>query len=151
MGRLIEFATAHPWLSVGVVGSLLAAMFNEVRLRALSVTGLAPNVAVQAINKGAAIFDLREPAAFGQGHIPNARNMRAVGRPGNPELKSGKTVLLVCDNGAASGRLAQDLPEEGLGAGLQPQGRAGRLATRQHAGHQRAGPPPIIRRTSCSR
>ena len=113
MGRLIEFATAHPWLSVGVVGSLLAAMFNEVRLRALSVTGLAPNVAVQAINKGAAIFDLREPAAFGQGHIPNARNMRAVDVPETPKLKSGKTVLLVCDNGAASGRLAQDLRKKG--------------------------------------
>ncbi len=113
MGRLIEFATAHPWLSLGVVGTLLAALFNEVRLRALAVTGLAPNVAVQAINKGAAIFDLREPTAYGQGHLPNARNMRAVDIPGTPKLKSGKPVLLVCENGAASGRLAQDLRKKG--------------------------------------
>ena len=113
MGRLIEFTTSHPWLSLGLVGSLLAALFNEVRLRALAVTALAPNVAIQAINKGAAIFDLREPNAYGQGHIPNARNMRAVDVPGAPKMKSGKPVLLVCDNGSASGRLAQDLRKKG--------------------------------------
>ena len=113
MGRLIEFATAHPWLSLGVVGALLAALFNEVRLRATAVNALAPDVAVQAINQGAAIFDLREPQAFGQGHIPNARNIRAVDVPATPKFKSGKTVLLVCDNGSASGRLAQDLRKKG--------------------------------------
>ncbi|MDE0129988.1 MAG: rhodanese-like domain-containing protein [Gammaproteobacteria bacterium] len=113
MGRLIEFATAHPWLSLGVVGTLLAALFNEVRLRAMGVSALAPDVAVQAINKGAAIFDLREPQAFGQGHIPNARNIRAVDVPAAPKFKSGKTVLLVCDNGSASGRLAQELRKKG--------------------------------------
>ena len=62
---------------------------------------------------GAAIFDLREPKAFGQGHIPNARNIRAVDVPAAPKLKSGKTVLLVCDNGSASGRLAQELRKKG--------------------------------------
>lgn len=113
MGRLIEFATAHPWLSLGVVGTLLAALFNEVRLRAAAVTALAPNVAVQAINKGAAIFDLREPKTFGQGHIPNARNIRAVDVSATPKLKSGKPVLLVCENGSASGRLAQELRKKG--------------------------------------
>ncbi len=113
MGRLIEFAAAHPWLSFGVVASLLAALFNEVRLRAVAVTALAPNVAVQAINKGATIFDLREPKTYGQGHIPNARNMRAVDVPASPKLKSGNPVLLVCDNGSASGRLAQDLRKKG--------------------------------------
>lgn len=113
MGRLIDFVTAHPWLSFGLVASLLAALFNEVRLRALAVTALAPNVAIQAINKGAAVFDLREPKAYGQGHIPNARNLRAVDVPGTPKLKSGKPVLLVCENGAASGRLAQDLRKNG--------------------------------------
>lgn len=113
MGRLIEFATAHPWLSLGVVGSLLAALFNEVRLRAAAVGALAPDVAVQAINKGAAIFDLREPGTFGKGHIPNARNIRAVDVSATPKLKSGNPVLLVCDNGSASGRLAQELRKEG--------------------------------------
>lgn len=113
MGTLVEFVSAHPWLSLGLVGSLLAALFNEVRLRALAVSALAPAVAVQAINKGAAVFDLREPKAFGQGHIPSARNMRAVDVPGTPKVKSGKAVLLVCENGSSSGRLAQDLRKQG--------------------------------------
>ena len=113
MGRLIEFATAHPWLSLGVVGTLLAALFNEVRLRGAAVAALAPNVAVQAINKGAAIFDLREPKTFGQGHIPNARNIRPVDVSATPKLKSGKPVLLVCENGSTSGRLAQELRKKG--------------------------------------
>ena len=113
MGTLVEFVSAHPWLSLGLVGSLLAALFNEVRLRALAVSALAPAVAVQAINKGAAVFDLREPKAFGQGHIPSARNMRAVDVPGTPKVKSGKAVLLVCENGSSSGRLAQDLRKNG--------------------------------------
>ena len=113
MGTFIEFAGAHPWLSFGVVGSLLAALFNEVRLRALAVSALAPATAVQAINKGAAIFDLREPKAYGQGHIPNARNMRAADVPGAPKLKSGKPVLLVCENGSASSRLTQNLRKKG--------------------------------------
>ncbi len=113
MGTLVDFAAAHPWLSLGVVGSLMAALFNEVRLRALAVSALAPATAVQAINRGAAVFDLREPKAYGQGHIPNARNMRAVDVPGTSKLKSGKPVLLVCDTGSASGRLAQDLRKKG--------------------------------------
>ena len=113
MGTLADFVTAHPWLSLGLVGSVLAALFNEVRLRALAVSALAPTMAVQAINKGAAVLDLREPKAFGQGHIPSARNMRAVDVPGAPKVKSGKAVLLVCDNGSASGRLAQDLRKNG--------------------------------------
>ncbi len=113
METLVDFVTAHPWLSLGVVGSLLAALFNEVRLRALAVSALAPAMAVQAINKGAAVFDLREPKSYSQGHIPNARNLRAVDVPGTPKLKSGKPVLLICDNGSASGRLAQDLRKKG--------------------------------------
>ena len=113
MGSLIEFAATHPWLSLGVVASLLAALFNEVRLRTLGVSALAPEIAVQAINRGAAIFDLREPKIFGQGHIPNARNIRAADVPATPKVKSGKTVLLVCDNGSASSRLAQSLRKEG--------------------------------------
>ena len=113
METLAAFVSAHPWLSLGAVASLLAALFNEVRLRALAVSALAPAVAVQAINKGAAVFDLREPKVFGQGHITSARNMRAVDVPATPRIKSGKTVLLVCDNGAASARLAQDLRKKG--------------------------------------
>ena len=53
MGRLIEFATAHPWLSLGVVGSLLAALFNEVRLRAAGVEFLEYH-ALRAVRPGAA-------------------------------------------------------------------------------------------------
>ncbi len=115
METLVDFAAAHPWLSLGLIGSLLAAVFNEVRLRALAVSALAPAVAVQAINKGAAVFDLREPKVFGQGHIPSARNIRVVDVPEAPKIKSGKAVVLVCENGAASMRLAQDLRKKGSG------------------------------------
>ena len=113
MRTLIEFTAAHPWLSLGLVGSLLAALFNEVRLRALAVSALAPAMAVQAINKGAAVFDLREPKIFGEGHIPSARNIRAVDVPAAPKVKTGKAVVLVCENGLASSRLAQELRKKG--------------------------------------
>jgi len=80
----------------------------------------------------AIILDVREPAEFGTGHLPNARNIplgeldkRAA------ELPSGKPVLICCATGARSGKAASVLKAAGreqvfnLDGGLQSWRQAG--------------------------
>lgn len=80
----------------------------------------------------AIILDVREPAEFGAGHLPNARNIplgeldkRAA------ELPSGKPVLICCATGARSGKAASVLKAAGreqvfnLDGGLQSWRQAG--------------------------
>jgi rhodanese-related sulfurtransferase len=62
----------------------------------------------------AVILDVREPAEFAAGHLPNARNIplgeldKRVG-----DLPAGKPVLILCASGARSGRAAALLSKSG--------------------------------------
>ena len=117
MGQLAEFAANHPYLAIAVMASLAAVIFYELRLRAQSGTSVSPGEAVQLINRGAVVIDVRQTEAFSQGHIVNARNIRlreietsdkAVKKP------KGKALLTVCENGADSAKAASALRKAGF-------------------------------------
>jgi len=80
----------------------------------------------------AIILDVREPAEFGAGHLPNARNI-PLGELGKraSELPAGKPVLICCATGARSGKAASVLKAAGreqvfnLDGGLQSWRQAG--------------------------
>lgn len=80
----------------------------------------------------AIILDVREPAEFGTGHLPNARNI-PLGELGKraSELPAGKPVLICCATGARSGKAASVLKAAGreqvfnLDGGLQSWRQAG--------------------------
>lgn len=78
------------------------------------------------------ILDVRSPAEYSVGHLPNARNIPLDDldkRAG--ELPAKRPVLLCCANGARSARAARQLKQGGregvfnLGGGLQAWQQAG--------------------------
>ena len=116
MARLIEFASNHPWLSAGVVVSLLAALANEIRIRTAGVSGIDASAAVRLINQGATVVDIREAEEYATGHIVDAQNVSEPEADGGNglKLKKNRPVLLVCDNGSRSGRAATNLRRKGF-------------------------------------
>jgi len=88
--------------------------------------------ATRLINDSHAIvLDVREPAEFAAGHLPNARNIplaELAARVG--DLPQGKPVLVCCASGARSGRAAAVLKKGGrevfnLDGGVQAWRQAG--------------------------
>ena len=80
----------------------------------------------------AIILDVREPAEFGAGHLPNARNIpMAELEKRLGELPADKPVLLCCASGVTSNRAAGILRKAGrkdvfnLGGGVQSWRQAG--------------------------
>lgn len=115
MDRLVEFAGNHVWLVSGLIASLLAVLFYEIRLRAQGATHVSPADAVRLINKGALVIDVRKPEEFEQGHIVNARNipLERVEQGEEVAKKRNKILLAVCADGSRSGRAANRLRKAG--------------------------------------
>lgn len=116
MQEIIEFTSANPWLVLGLIASALALIFNELRLKARDVGSLTTPMAVQVINAGAAIVDVRAPEQFAAGHIVDARNVPADELLNKPDtLKNQKkNTLLVCETGTKSAEVVTKLRKEGL-------------------------------------
>ncbi len=117
MGQLAEFAANHPYLAIAVVATLTAVIFYELKLRTRQGESVSPGEAVQMINRGALVIDVRKTDDFARGHIVNARNIRlgeietsdkAVKKPKN------KALVTVCENGADSAKAAAALRKAGF-------------------------------------
>jgi rhodanese-related sulfurtransferase len=116
MAQLVEFTGNHAWLVTGLVASLLAVLFYELRLRAQGATHVTTADAVRLINKGALVIDVRKPEEFEQGHIVNARNVpleRVQQDDDAIKKQKNKILLAVCGDGATSGRAAGHLRKAG--------------------------------------
>jgi rhodanese-related sulfurtransferase len=116
MGQLAEHVVNHPFLVLGLVATLAAVLFFEVRQRAQGSASVSAADAVRLINKGAVVIDVRKPADFQAGHIVNAKNVELgeVG-PEQSVLKKqkNKVLIAVCDNGMSSSRAAGTLRKAG--------------------------------------
>lgn len=115
MGQLAEFIGNHPWLILGLTASWVAVLVYELRNRSRGSTEISPLEAVRLINKGAAVIDVREPGAFAEGHIVNARNVPLGQIQSGTEVakKKSKVLVTVCDRGMTSSRAAKALRESG--------------------------------------
>jgi rhodanese-related sulfurtransferase len=112
MGQLAEFASNHPFLVMGLLATWGAVMFYELRLKSLGLVQVSVPDAVKLINRGAMVVDVREPDAFRNGHIVNAKNIplaKITDDKGPLKKQKNKVVLAVCDNGAVSRRAVQTL------------------------------------------
>ena len=116
MQEFVEFTSANPWLISGLVASGLAVLFYELRLKTQSIGSLGTSMAVQLINKGCSVIDVRDAEQFAAGHIVDSKNIPAPDfSASSANLKKGKkVVLLVCDTGNRSGELAGGLRKEGI-------------------------------------
>jgi rhodanese-related sulfurtransferase len=75
MDRLLEFAGNHPLLITMAIMLTVLVIVNELRLMSRRGIDLTPAEAVQFINDGAMIIDVRSIERFRTGHIVNARNI----------------------------------------------------------------------------
>jgi len=125
MGELIAFANAHPVLSSIVVALLVAVIAYEARLKGRGLDQVSATMAVQLINRGALVIDVRPPEAYAQGHIANARNIPLEQIDPDSDVvkkKKDKVLLTVCDSGVTSRRAAQALRKTGYASAYSLQG-----------------------------
>lgn len=125
MGEIIAFANEHYWLASSVVVFLLAVMAYEIRLKGQGLVQVSSQIAVQLINKGATIIDVRPAEAYAGGHIVNAKNMPLNTLVGNSDpinKKKDKLLLTVCDTGAEARRAANVLRKVGYGSAFSLKG-----------------------------
>jgi len=115
MTQLIEFSLRHPLLVGATLAAVIAVVVYEIRVRSHAGVAVAAQAAVRLINQGATVVDVREPAKFDGGHIVDALNIAPdeLAARAEARLKKKRPVLLVCDNGAQSGRLVGTLRKAG--------------------------------------
>ncbi len=116
MAQFIEFCLRHPMLVGATVAALVAAVAYEIRLRGRSGLSVPPSRAIELINQGATVVDVREADRFESGHIVDALNLSPAELTANAagRLKKKRPVLLVCDNGSGSARLVGALRQAGF-------------------------------------
>lgn len=115
MGQLLEFALNNPLLVGALVMALIAAIGNEVRLSGQAGVSVGPQEAVRLINQNGAVVDLRDAAAFAAGHIVDAANLTLedlAGKAGE-RLRKKKALVLVCNTGTTSAKVAKTLRAAG--------------------------------------
>lgn len=125
MGELVAFANSHPILASVVVAFLVAVLVYEVRLKSRGLVQVSTGMAVQLINRGAAIIDVRPPEDFRAGHIVNAKNVPLTDIATTPDAvkkKKDKVLLTVCDNGVVARRAADILRKAGYDSAFSLQG-----------------------------
>jgi rhodanese-related sulfurtransferase len=117
MERLLEYLNRHPVLAGLAIAVALAVIAYEIRARKLSYAAILPQEAVQLMNQGAQLYDLRDAAAFATGRISGARHLDASQHEHAAEtLKKFKEKLLVlyCEDGTRATKLTRQLHASGF-------------------------------------
>lgn len=115
----MTFIQQNIWLLLIAVASGGVLVWPLISRKLSGATEVGPMEAVQFINrKDAVMVDLREPAEFGGGHAPNARNIpqsQLDKRAGELEKLKDRPVILVCQTGGRSHAVTAQLRKAGLG------------------------------------
>ncbi len=117
MQRLLEYLTLHPYLSGLAVAMALAVLAFELRHRRSSYAAISPQQAIQLMNQGAPVYDLRPAEDFAAGHINGARHLAPAQQPNAADqLKKfrEKLLLLVCEDGSRASTLTRALHAAGF-------------------------------------
>jgi rhodanese-related sulfurtransferase len=117
MGNLSQYIVNHPWLfSLTVVAAVLVLVF-EIRSRRDAVGAISAQELIRLQNQGALLLDLRQPAAFAQGHISGARRMDSSDMlSAGDHLKKYKEKPLVvyCESGSTGAAAVRVLAGQGF-------------------------------------
>lgn len=114
MDRLLEFTNNHPLLVAGTMMMAFTVIFYELRQRGRGLVAVGAAQAVQLINGGARVVDVREQGSFDAGHIVGAIRAEADALAGDKRLKKNRPIIVVCDNGISSGRASDQLRAAGF-------------------------------------
>lgn len=117
MQRLLEYLQHHPILVGLAVAAAIAVLVYELRQQGQAYSGVQPQEAIRLMNQGAAVFDLRDAAAFGAGHISGAKPLgkEQLENPAESLKKyREKLLILYCDTGASAGAAVRKLHAAGF-------------------------------------
>jgi rhodanese-related sulfurtransferase len=117
MERLLEYLNRHPLLAGLALALAIAVLVYELRSRNQAQAAVVPQEAIQLMNQGAQVYDLRDAAAFAAGRINGAKHLDPAQHANAAEtLKRFKERLLVlyCENGASASALAKRLQASGF-------------------------------------
>jgi len=117
MERLLEYMNRHPLLVGIALAFAVAVLVYELRNRNQAQAAVTPQEAIQLMNQGAQVYDLRDAAAFAAGRIGGAKHLDPAQHAGAADtLKRFKDRLLVlyCENGSAASALTRQLHAAGF-------------------------------------
>lgn len=117
MERLLEYLNRHPLLAGIAVALAVAVLVYELRNRNQAQAAVVPQEAIQLMNQGAQLYDVREAGAFAAGHINGAKHLDPGQLANAAELlKRFKDRLLViyCEDGHRSTSLTRQLHASGF-------------------------------------
>jgi len=116
LSQLVEFTGNHPLLVLFIMATGFAVLYYEIRLKSQGVTNVSIPQAVQLMNRGAVVVDVRKPEEFAGGHLVSAKNipLDTLEADQTKEKFRKKNVLVVCDSGMSSGRAANLLRKAGF-------------------------------------
>ena len=102
----MKFVMDNIWLVLIALASGTALIWPWIAKRISGIPEVGATEAVQLINrKDAWVLDVREPAEFNAGHVPNARNLplsQLDKRVGELAKLKGKPVIIACQSGNRS-------------------------------------------------
>lgn len=114
MDQIVEYTNNHPLLVAGTMMMAFTVIFYELRMRTRGLVAVGTAQAVQLINGGARVVDVRDEDAFHTGHIVGALRASAAELENDKRLKKNRPVIVVCDNGVNSGRCIDKLRTAGF-------------------------------------
>jgi len=117
MQRLLEYISLHPILVSLALAAAIAVLVFELRLKRTSVAAIQPQEAIQLMNQGVPVYDLREAEAYAAGHINGARHLTGTQHERAAEhLKKfrDKLLVLVDEDGSRASALTRTLHAAGF-------------------------------------
>ena len=117
LSQFAEFAGNHPVIVSGLLGSLILLIFSEFSRKARALIDLPPAEVVRLVNQNGIVIDARTEQQFDKGHLAGAQHIPASElTPDSDKLKryKDKPVVIVCETGMASSRLAGSLRKQGF-------------------------------------
>ena len=112
MPYFIEFLIDNWFIVIPLIFSLFALYLLDRISKAIN---LEPHKGVVLINKkNALVIDIRSQKEFAEGKISQARHVGPDLDVCKKEIADGTPVILVCQNGTNSSRMASDLKKENI-------------------------------------
>jgi len=111
---IYEFINNNLIISAGLILSFLLLIFNELRIKKQQIANIDPYKAVQLINSGANIFDVRSAELFKKGHIVNSKNLNSEQITAKKKSLVNKSTVVICETGQSSSKIVNEMRALGV-------------------------------------
>ena len=112
--NIYEFINNNLIISAGLILSFLLLIFNELRIKKQQIANVDAYKAVQLINSGANIFDVRSAELFKKGHIVNSKNFNSEQITAKKKSLINKTTIVICETGQSSSKIVNEMRALGV-------------------------------------